>query len=251
MTTVVSTELFKLRTTRAPWAVATCLVALAAALLAFIGALVGKPGQPALVPSVLGGLARAPGMVAGGAALLLGLLLSTAEYRHATVLTTRLGHPHVPSLVLAKAIAAALAGSALALAVELVMIGGGTAILAGRDVSVEPLRHGVPAAAASVVLVAALLAVAGVGIAELLRSPTLAVGVVFGWVFLVEGVVPVVLSEPHLGRWLPTGAARSVLSLGSTGDGALLVPWAGLSMLAAYAIGLLLVGLGRSARTDP
>ena len=251
MTTVISTELFKLRTTRAPWAVATCLIALAAALLAFIGALVGKPGQPALEPSVLGGLARAPGMLTGGAALLLGLLLSTAEYRHATALTTRLGHPRVPGLVLAKAIAAALAGSVLALAVELVMLGGGAAILAGRDVSVEPLRHGVPAAVASIVMVAALHAVAGVGIGELLRNPTLAVGAVLVWAFLAEGVLPVLLRQPNLDRWLPTGAARSALSLGLTQDSALLIPWAGLSVLAAYAVGLLLAGLGRSVRTDP
>jgi ABC-2 type transport system permease protein len=251
MTTLVSAELFKLRTTRAPWTVAIALGALAAAVLVLSAALSGTPGQPALEPSVLGDLARASGRLTGAAALLLGLLLSTAEYRHGTALTTRLGHPRVPGLVLAKATAAALAGLALALAVELVMVGGGAVMLAYRGVSVEPLQHGVPAAVASVTVVAALHAVAGVAIGELLRNPALAVGVVFGWAFLVEGVLPLVLRAPQLGRWLPTGTARSALALGWTHDGALLVPWAGLLMLAAYAIGLLLAGLGRSTLTDP
>jgi ABC-2 type transport system permease protein len=250
MTTVVSTELFKLRTTRAPWVVAIALAALAAAVVALSAALLGRPGQPALEPSVLGDLARAPGRWAGGAALLLGLLLSSAEYRHGTVLTTRLAHPRVPGLVLGKATAAALAGLAVALGVELVMVGGGAVLLAARGIAVEPSQHGVPAAVASIALVAALYAVAGVGIGELLRNPALAVGAVFGG-FLVEGVLPVVLREPGLARWLPNGTTSSALTLGTAHDSALLLPWAGLLMLAAYTAGLLLAGYGRSRTTDP
>jgi ABC-2 type transport system permease protein len=251
MTTVISTELFKLRTTRAPWVVAIALGALTAAALALNAALLGTPGHPALVPSVLGDLARAPGRWAGAAGLLLGLLLSTAEHRHRTVLTTRLGHPRLPSLVLGKATAAAFAGVALALALELIMVGGGAIMLAVRGIAVEPSQHGVPAAVASIALVSALHAIAGVGIGELLRNPALAVGVVFG-AFLVEGVLPVVLREPDLARWLPNGTVGSALTLGwAAHDSALLVPWAGLLMLATYAIGLLLAGLGRSSLTDP
>ncbi|HEU4948292.1 MAG TPA: hypothetical protein VFT31_14165 [Kribbella sp.] len=250
MTTIVSTELFKLRTTRAPWVMATTLGALVAAVLALNAVLLGRPGQPTLAPSVLGEFARAPGSWVSAAALLLGLLLSTGEYRHGTVLTTRLGHPGVPALVLGKATDAALAGVALTVAVELIMIGGGAVVLAGRGIAVEPLQHGVPPAVAGIALVTALYAVAGVGIGELLRNPALAVGAVFG-VFVLDGVLPVVLREPGLTRWLPNGATNSALTLGWVHDTALLVPWAGILMLAAYAIGLLLAGVSRSSTTDP
>jgi ABC-2 type transport system permease protein len=250
MNTVVSTELFKLRTTRAPWAIAIALAALAAAVLALNAALLGRPGQPAFEPSVLGDLARAPGRWIGAAALLLGLLLSTSEHRHRTVLTTRLGHPRVPGLVLGKAAAAAFSGIALAVGVELVMVGGGAVVLASRGIAVEPSQHGVAAAVASIALVTALYAVAGVGIGELLRNPALAVGVVFG-AFLVDGVLPVVLREPGLAHWLPNGVTNSALTLGWTHDSALFEPWVALLMLAAYATGLLLAGLGRSQLTDP
>jgi ABC-2 type transport system permease protein len=246
----ISTELFKLRTIRAPWAVAAVPGVLAAAILALNAALLGRPGQPELVPAVLGDLARAPGRLAGAAALLLGLLMSTAEYRHSTALTTRLGQPRPAGLVLAKAAAAALAGAAVGLAVELVTVGGGAVMLSVRGAAVEPAAHGVPAAVAGIVLVAALHGIAGVGIGEALRNPALAVGVVFGWAFVVEGVLPVVLRDPDAARWLPTGAIRSALSIGATHEETLLVPWAGLLVLTAYAGGLLLPGLVRAARSD-
>jgi ABC-2 type transport system permease protein len=249
-TTVVSTELFKLRTTRAPWVVAIALAALAAAVLAFSAALLGKPGQPALEPSVLGALARASGSWAGGAALLLGILLSSAEYRHGTVLTTRLAHPKVPGLVVGKATAAALAGLVLALGLELVMVGGGAVVLAAGGIAVEPSQHGIPAAVGSIALVTTLYAVAGVGIGELLRNSTLAVGAVFG-IFVVEGVLPIALREPGLARWLPGGATSSTLTIGGAHNSALLMPWAGLLMLTAYTAVLLLAGVGRSKTTDP
>jgi ABC-2 type transport system permease protein len=247
----VSAELFKLRTTRGPWVLAATSIALFAAVLAFNAALLGRPGQPPLVPGVLGDLARVPGALTAAAALLLGLLCTTGEYRHHTVLTTRLGQPRVARGLLAKAAAAALAGAALALVTAAMMVSGAAAVLAARDVAVEPWRHGVPAAVAGAALVAALYAVAGVGLGELLRSPALAVGAAAGWAFVVEGVLPVVLRAPGLGHWLPTGAARSALSVGSSAADGLLVPWLGLLLLTAYATGLLLAGYGRAARTDP
>ncbi|HZO64997.1 MAG: hypothetical protein ACRDP9_06750 [Kribbellaceae bacterium] len=250
MTAVLSAELLKLRTTRAPWVVVSALAALAAAVLALSAALLGEPGQPALEPAVLGDLARAPGRWAAGAALLLGMLLSTAEYRHRTVLTTRLAHPRVPGLVLGKVTAAAVAGVVVALGVELVMVGGSAVLLAARGIAVEPSQHGVPAAVANIALVTALYAVAGVGIGELLRNPALAVGVVFGG-FVVDGVLPVVLREPGLAGWLPNGATSSALTLGTVHDTALHGPWAGLLLLTAYTAVLLLAGLGRSKTTDP
>ena len=251
MTTVISTELFKLRTTRGPWVIAFVVLGLVAAMIAIYVSLIGDPGQPALTTSALAQLATAPGRLTGAAALLLGLLLATAEYRHSTVLTTRLGHPRVASLLLGRTTAAALAGLVLALVVEAAMVSGGAILLASRDLAVEPLRHGLPGAVAGVVVVTVLHAIVGVAIGELLRNPALAIGVVFGWAFLVEGVLPVVLREPELGRWLPTGAVRSVLALGQPPADGLLSTAAGLVLLTAYAVGLWLAALGRSRLTDP
>jgi ABC-2 type transport system permease protein len=251
MTTVISAELFKLRSTRTPWVVALTLTVLIGAIVAANATLLGTPGQPALEPANLGQLARAPGRLAASAALLFGLLLTTAEYRHGTVITTRLAHPRLSSLVPGKAIAAALAGSALALLVEAVMVASAAAVLAARGVAVEPLGHGVPGAVVSAILVSAMYAVIGVGVGELLRNPALAIGVVLGWTFVVEGVMPVVMRAPDLARWLPGGATDSALSLGATNDGTRLAPAVGLAVLGAYTVALLSAGAGRSTRSDP
>jgi hypothetical protein len=250
VTALVSTELLKLRTIRTPWAVVATVLALAAAIVAANAALLGQPGQPPATPSVLGDLSRAPGMLVAGAALLLGLILSTAEYRHATAITSRLGHPRVAGLVAGKAIAAAIVGAILALLAEAVLLLGCAAILASRNEPVQPFGHGVPAAVASCVLIAALYGVAGVGIGELLRNQALAVGVVLGWAFVVEGVLPVMLHEPQLDRWLPTNATRSALALGWSPDDAMLHPAAGVSIVVGSVAVLVGAGLIRAARTD-
>jgi ABC-2 type transport system permease protein len=235
----VNTELLKLRTTRAPWAFAAAAVAVGAAIIVLNGVLLGRPGQPPAVPELLADLVRAPGRLTGGIALLIGVLVATSEYRHRTALASRLAQPRVVNLVAGKAAAAAVVGAALASVVVVLMLVGGAAVLASRDVTVAPLAHGLPSAALALVLVAALLGMAGVGIGELVRNPAAAVGVVLGWFFLVEGVLPVVLRAPELDRWLPTGAIRSALE-----------PTAGgLALLALYAAALLVAGALR-ARMD-
>jgi ABC-2 type transport system permease protein len=250
-TGVVSSELFKLRTLRGPWIIGLAVAAVPVAAIALNFALLGKPGQPELVPDALSGFVRGPGRLVGGAALLLGLLLSTGEYRHRTILTTRLALPRPAPVVLGKATAAVIAGIVLAVLVEVITFGGTAILFPTHDVAFQPLRHAVPAATASVLAVAALHALAGVGIGELARNPALAVGGVLGWAFIVEGALPVLFREPHLERWLPAGATRAALSVGlphASGDFA---PAAGFALLAGYATVLLAAGLARARFTDP
>jgi hypothetical protein len=127
------------------WTVAG-LAAFVVAVVALNAALLGDAGQPAAVPAVLGNLVRFPGPLAGGTAVLVGMMLTTGEYRHRTTLTTRLVQPSASKLVLSKVVAAALAGLALAFAIEVAVLAGGAAVLASRDVAVEPLQHGIPVA---------------------------------------------------------------------------------------------------------
>jgi ABC-2 type transport system permease protein len=251
MTTAISAELFKLRSTRAPWALGAVLTALVAAVVALNAALLGDAGQPAAVPAVLGDLVRFPGRLAGGVALLFGLMLTTGEYRHRTALTTRLVQPTASKQVLSKVVAAALAGAAVAGTIEVLVFAGGAALLASRDVAVQPLQHDIPAALGVIVAVAALHGAAGAGIGELLRNPALAIGLVLGWVFVAEGVVPVVLRDPGVSRWLPGASVQSALSVGLPHDHTALAPAIGLAMLVVYAAGLVLAGFARARLTDP
>lgn len=248
---IISAELFKLRTVRGPWIAVLALAGLVVAGLVFAAALIGDPGQPVLEPGTLTEMVRGPGRLIGGVALLLGLLLSTGEYRHGTVLTTRTAQPDPVRTVLGKAAAAAIAGGLVAVIMELITLAGAAALYASHDVAFEPLQHAVPATLGSVIGVAMLHALAGVGIGELLRSPAMAVGAVLGWVFIVEGILPAVFGEPGLGRWLPAGVANSALSHGLPPDASQLAPAAGLAVLAGYALGLVIAGAARARLSDP
>jgi ABC-2 type transport system permease protein len=113
------------------------------------------------------------------------------------------------------------------------------------------MEHHIPAAMGGVIVVAALHAVAGAGIGELLRNPALAIGLVLGWIFVAEGVVRVLFRNPGFNRWLPGGAIESALSAGLRHHAAALTPAAGLALLAAYAVALSLAGFARTKLTDP
>lgn len=244
MTALVGTELLKLRTVRAP----VLLTGIAIAGTAFLAlqsvARSGSDGAPSIGTAtlLLGLLSTATR--AHLVALLVGVLLVTAERRHGTLTATLLQTPHRVRLMTAKAIAAALAGlliGLLALAVVALVAGGSGAVRG-------PLLNGdVALAAAGQVLAYPLYGLLGVGIGALLAAAQpLAVLLPLAWFLLVETYVGA-LARP-LTPWLP---GHLTAALANAGDLAGLVPvWAGGLGLAGY--GLLLFGAGTAltARAD-
>ncbi len=155
---------------------------------------------------------RAPAQVTGGAALLLGILASAAEYSHRTILTTRLVQPNPVRVLAAKIIAMAAVGAALGATAEAVAAGVGAIGLAANGVDLEPLGHGIPGITATVILLVTGYAVLGTAIGTLLRNTTAAVGVTLIWVFAIENVLPVVTGNPSLADWMPGNAAQQILT---------------------------------------
>lgn len=230
MNALVSAELLKLRTTRSLWV--TAIVVFVAAVTVPVVVILSPPGVdiPELTPAGLAQLMRAPARVTGGAVLLVGLLAAAGEFRHHTVLTTRLVEPRQGRVLAAKLAAIAIVGLALGIVAELLSGVTGSVALALNDVAVEPLSHGVPRVAVTVPLVVVLHGLAGVAVGSLVRSTAGAVGATLLWVFVVEGIVPVVTRSPGIVHWLPGGAVDQVLAvepasgqLGAVAAGALLL----------------------------
>lgn len=231
MKSSISAELLKLRTTRAVWAatvVALVWSVTGPVLVAFApkGAFV-----PPIVPSTLADLLRGPAGLGGGALLLVGLLAAAGEFRHGTVVTTRLVQPRAGRVLGSKVVALAIAGLAVGVLMEVFAGTAGALLLASRGVSIEPLSHGVPQVAVLVPVLLALHAAIGVAVGSLLRSTAAAVGTTMVWVFVVEGVIPVVTRRPEIVHWLPGGAMQQVLAEPTTPG-----------QLAPAAAGLLLLG---------
>jgi ABC-2 type transport system permease protein len=204
----IQAEMLKLRTTRSLYA-ALAVVALLTLALPVVNALVAGTGDVReLRPADLTNLLRAPVQLTGGALLLVGLLASAGEFRHRTVLTTRLAQPRARRVLAAIALTGFLTG-AVVVAVTLVEA---AVVFHGSGVAFEPFDHGAAQVALTVPLVATLYGLFGVAIGALLRNTAAALGVALVWAFVVEGLVPLLLRRPGAGNWLPGGLARESLT---------------------------------------
>jgi ABC-2 type transport system permease protein len=234
MNALVQAELLKLRSTRALWVVLGVIVAFSAALPAIVALNPDGEGMPTLTPAGLAEMVRAPANLAGGAVLLVALLSAAGEFRHRTVLTTRLAEPKQLRVFGAKMLASVVVGLVIGLVIDVISGTGGAVALAVNDVAVQPLSHDIPRVAATLPILLALHGVAGVAIGSLIRSTAGAVGATLLWVLVVEGVIPVVTNRPEMGQWLPTGAVQAAVTL-DTASGAM-TPGTAAAMLVAYTL---------------
>ena len=215
MTRLLSAELLKLRTTRALYVATFVALVFATALPFVVGALAGTGDVDELTARSLLDVVRAPVQVAGGAVLLVGLFASAGEYRHRTVLLSRLAEPRSGRLLLAKLAAVVLVAGCVGLALDLLSLAAGAVVLHQHGLPVEPLSHGVPRVLLLVPPVLALYAVLGLAVGALIRSTAGAVGAVLVWAFVIEGALPLVTGSPHLGDRLPSGAFKALVQGGS------------------------------------
>src|SRR5690349_6197783 len=147
MKRLFSAELLKLRTTRAFYTATFVALAFATALPFVVGALAGSGDVDELTAASLLDVVRAPVQVAGGAVLLIGLLASAGEYRHRTVLLSRLAEPRTGRALLAKLGAVAAVGLAVGVVMDALSLVAGGLVLHRAGLPVEPLSHGLPRAA--------------------------------------------------------------------------------------------------------
>ena len=249
---------------------------------AWTGTIVGaRPQQPAGTPlrqsgdeyTLTGSGDIAPGTSTGGpfdpvlvgtfaalaALAVLGVLFITTEYRRGLIRTSLTSDPRRGRLLAAKAVvvtgpvllAGTLGVAAGLLAGRLILPGHG--FTAERGYAPLSLADGPTLrAAAGSVLYLALIGLFSLGIAALLRDSAAAMGTVLGLLYLLPALLHAV-SDPtwqrHLEQIAPTPAGLTIEA--TIGLRTLpLSPWAGLGVLAAWAVGALIVGAGRLAWRD-
>jgi len=207
MTGALRAEFLKLRTTR----LVAGMTGLAVGLTALIGvleAVTAGTGKGMAIPSLgtAGGLRD--NMASTGFALLvaalLGVVISSGEFRLKTATDTYLDQPDRGRVLAAKAVAAAAAGAVSGIAAAATATG----ITLGF-------------AAAGTVIGSALLAAAGAGAGSLIRHQTGAIIAVVAWGLVVELVVGATLTT--LGRFLPYTAA-AMLAGDTNGGGMPQIP---------------------------
>lgn len=213
-------ELLKLVTVRLSYGLLAFSVALTGIFSAIEASRAGKVSGVAPL-NTYSGLST---IVTGGVwgliiAAVLGVTISSGEFRHQTATLTYLATPDRTRVLAAKMVAAAAGGAVFGLAVYLVATGVGLGFVAG---------HGYPVSIGTVTFVryglghlvgGALLASVGAVLGSLIRSQLAAVIGVFVWAIIIESLIGRLFTavQPYLPYTAGTTLAGT--SLGAAGFG--------------------------------
>lgn len=243
MIDLLAAEWLKLRTTRLlqgmiPAAVAISLAAIAGTILTHDG---GVPLESSE------GVRRALSVTGSGAilVLVLGILISTGEYRHGTAADTFLTTPRRHRVLIAKLTVGAGIGVAVGAVISLAGVG-----MAGLLYNVEGATFPFDELEVWLTLVGSLayttlFAVLGVAFGSLVRNQVLAVAIALVWFAVVEHTL--VNLVPDIGRWLPAAAGQAIVRTPLDG---LLSPQAGTALLIAYGAAFTAAGIRVAATRD-
>ena len=227
MNHLLHAETLKLRTRPLP-RLMLVLGALGAGLIAFVVVHTAKTEHGAVSLSTLATAAAAPLWFL---AVIVAVLASAGEFQHRTIHPTLLQTPRRGRLLAAKTVVAAGYGAIITLLGTICGIAVGLVSLKITGMPVGSIDIALFGTIAASVAIGAAWAVFAVGVGMLTRSTAIALVALLLWRFVVEGVVPSVMRDPGLARWLPSRAADAVLF----GRADLLQPWTGALLLGGYA----------------
>jgi len=206
MRTLISSEYLKLRTLRLP----TVLLGVGAVFSTAIG-VGGVVIQQASATLDVTQAARAVTTPMWFLAAVVAILASAGEFQHHTIRTTLLSTPQRTNVLIAKAAVTAGYGAAMTV---LGMVTSMAAVLVTAQLQDVALDVGDPSAwagLAGAAVAGALFAVLASALGMLTRGTALALTALLLWYFVGEGVLPVVLRQPGISDWTPTGVATTLV----------------------------------------
>jgi ABC-2 type transport system permease protein len=190
MIRLIRVELLKLRTTRVTYGLLATAAALTGVFAVIEAVRAGSGGGPAPL-STASGLndVITAGIWALVLATVLGVTISSGEFRHDTATLTYLATPHRGRVLTAKAVAGACAGAVFGLAGYVMALGVGLSFVAARGYHVAIGDATLVRYAIGHVVGTALLAAIGVGVGSLIRSQLAGVIGVFAWTVVIESLL--------------------------------------------------------------
>ena len=186
-------------------------------------------------------------------ALVLGIVMSTTEFRHSTAVATYLAEPNRKRVMVAKMITAAGMGAIVQLVATGLAMVAGTLFAARYDhFALAPSAY-VEILSGSALL-GVVLAVVGVAVGSLIRSQMIAVVVAIMYIQLVEGLL--IVFADWLGKWSMRGAITSILQIAvetpevSLSSDDMFGPWVSVLLLLGYAAVFAVIATVTSMRRD-
>lgn len=240
MSSLVSAEFLKLRTTRTAYGFLAAIVLLTLALVAANSASVDLRTKEDLEEALSGA------GVAAALLLVLGIVATTGEHRHGTITSSLLASPDRRRLVGAKVIAYVLTGALLGLAAVLATMAVAVPWLSARDAPLDLLDAGdYLSVLVEGVAVSALSGAIGVGIGAIVRNQVAAVVGTLIYLFVLEPVIGVISADVAA---YTVGGSQSALTVAPVEDA--LEPLVAALVLAGWAVVLSLVGAELEERRD-
>jgi ABC-2 type transport system permease protein len=240
MSSLVSAEFLKLRTTRTAYGFLAAIVLLTLGVVAANSANVDLRTKADLEEALSGA------GIAAALLLVLGIVATTGEHRHGTITSSLLASPDRRRLVGAKVIAYFLTGALLGIAAVLATFAVAVPWLAARDAPLDLLDAGdYLGLFVEGVAVSALSGAVGVGIGAIVRNQVAAVVGTLIYLFVLEPVIGVISSDVAA---YTLGGSQSALTAAPVEDA--LDPLVGGLVLAAWALGLSVAGAELEERRD-
>jgi ABC-2 type transport system permease protein len=235
----LTAEFFKLRTTRTSWGVTLGSLGLVL-IISTIAAFAADFSTEETPKDVL----QIAGLVQIFA-LVLGILMVATEFRHGTITPSLLAVPNRTRLLLAKLLAALVAGALLGLVAAVAC----ALILVPALVDADVFSGDVGKLVVGNVVASALFAAIGVGLGALLRNQVGAIIGALGWIFLVEPLLTIIPGfEDVISKWFPSGAGNEAAGTAELDDMLGQVPAS--LLLAAYAAAFVAAGIAMMRRRD-
>jgi len=257
MTRLVRVELLKLRTMRVTYGLLAAAVAVTVLFSALEASRAGRAVPPISTAAGLGDVTTVSG-VAMILAAVLGVIVTSGEFRHTSATLTYLATPDRRRVLGAKAVGTALVGACYGLVAGIVATTVGLAFVAGDGdhvtLGAATLAGHVAGAGAG----AALLAAVGIGIGSLIRAQLAGVVGVFVWCMVIESILGGSISaiRPYLPYTAATTLGGAKLGAGAFGPGysvssQVALPFLGAAaLIAAIAIAISLLAERTTVRHD-
>jgi ABC-2 type transport system permease protein len=232
----LSSEWLKIRATRT---IFWLLVALAAIITLFSVAAVLTNSKPDLTGAENQLNFIGIGVLAVLIALIMGLIISTGEFRHGTITPTLLSTPSRSLVVVSKAIAALFLGVVLIALAEALVIAEMAAFLPVRGIDFALNGGDVLHFLTRILAAAALWAAIGSSLGLAFRNQIGTFVGCFAWLFFAEPILSAILAshtiDSKAGRFFPLSATGSILNSGKdNASNDMLGHFAGAAVLCAW-----------------
>jgi ABC-2 type transport system permease protein len=243
MNNVISSEVMKLRTLLTP----RLVLGLGALVAGFGGYVVAKIAADNGTTMTMADAVTVSALPMWFLVTIVAVVATAGEFHHRTIHTTLLHVPRRGQVLAGKALVVAAYGAVIAGIGAVTSMVGSAVTLHAESLAVTWSPEVFTAVAKSALL-AAMWAVLAAGLGALVRNTTVAIVTVLVWKFVIEGVLLVIVNEPEMRRWLPSGAADAVMSHAGP---ALLQPWAGGLLFFGYTLLVVAAGAVMFVRRDP